>query len=249
MVPSARERLNAAVFRGADSAVILRRLMRITWYGHAAFAIEGKNSRGEDRKVILDPYNYPACGGYLPIDETCDVVSVSHENAKYHSDLSAIRGEPEVLRALEIAGASRELKGIRFDAHRVFEDRQGNGPNAMVRFELDGVRIAHQGDLGHPLDAKGVEFLRGVDVLLALAGGAPTIALDDLVKLIRAVHPAFVVPMHFKTHKVNLKILPLDRFLDTAREFPRIEAGTSSFEISREGLPASPTVLVLQHAR
>ena len=48
--------------------------MKITWYGHAAFAIEGRNDAGEDVKIILDPYNFPDCGGYLAIDESADTV-------------------------------------------------------------------------------------------------------------------------------------------------------------------------------
>ena len=43
--------------------------MKITWFGHAAFSIEAVNSDGRELKIILDPYNYPECGCYLPIDE------------------------------------------------------------------------------------------------------------------------------------------------------------------------------------
>ena len=110
--------------------------MRITWYGHAAFRVDGRNAAGEAVRVILDPYNHPGCGGYLPIDEEADVVSVSHENPRYHSDLSSIRGEPEVLRGLELAGGSRQARGVLFEAREVFETERGEGPNAMVKFAV-----------------------------------------------------------------------------------------------------------------
>ena len=59
--------------------------MRITWYGHAAFLIEAEGTR-----IILDPYRSPDSGGYEPIDDTADLVVVSHENDKYHSHLGQI---------------------------------------------------------------------------------------------------------------------------------------------------------------
>lgn len=227
--------------------------MRITWYGHAAFAVEGSPSNGNTVKVILDPYNYPDCGGYLPVDDSADVVSVSHDNQRYHSDVSTIRGEPVILEALEIVGASRTIQGVEFSAMEVYEDREGNGPNAMVKFTLDGLTVAHQGDLGHPLEGAALEFLKGADILLALAGGPPTIEVPDLVRLVGETRPKLVFPMHYKTPKVNLNILPVDAFLDafleSAGDLEVIRPGTSVHEVARESLPEETTVVVLDHAR
>ena len=47
--------------------------MLITWYGHAAFRLEACGTR-----IIIDPYRSPDSGGYRPIDDTADVVVVSH---------------------------------------------------------------------------------------------------------------------------------------------------------------------------
>lgn len=236
--------------------------MRITWYGHAAFAVEGSPSNGttadgDTVKVILDPYNYPGCGGYLPVDDSADVVTVSHDNQRYHSDVSTIRGEPVILEALEIVGTSRTIQGVEFSALEVYEDREGNGPNAMVKFTLDGLRVAHQGDLGHPLEGAALEFLKGVDILLALAGGPPTIEVPDLVRHVVATRPKLVFPMHYKTPKVNLNILPVDAFVDAFLDAYReldgdVEVsrpGTSVHEVTRESLPEETTVVVLDHAR
>ena len=232
--------------------------MRITWYGHAAFAVEGSPAAGNtaDRnnvKVILDPYNYPDCGGYLPVDDSADVVSVSHDNVRYHSDVSTIRGEPVILEALDIVGTSRTVQGVQFSAMEVYEDPDGNGPNAMVKFTLDGLTVAHQGDLGHPLEGAALEFLKGADILLALAGGPPTIEVPDLVRLVGETRPKLVFPMHYKTPKVNLNILPVDAFLDafleSAGDLEVIRPGTSVHEVARESLPEETTVVVLDHAR
>ena len=229
--------------------------MKITWYGHAAFSVEGSPSAAAvengdaSRKVIVDPYNYPDCGGYLPINEGADVVCVSHDNVRYHSDVSAIQSPFELLEALEITGDTRDVRGIRFEAYEVFEDANRQGPNAMVKFALDGITVAHQGDLGHPLEGAALDFLRDVNVLLALAGGNPTIALPDLAAAIRETRPALVLPMHYKTPKVNLNLLPVEAFLEHAEAWPIERPGTSSVTVTRESLPQSTTIVVLEHAR
>src|SRR5690606_34085885 len=114
-----------------------------------------------------------------------------------------------LFRALDHTGSSKTIRGVEIHSFEVYEDDDGNGPNAIVRFALDRITVAHLGDLGHALERSGLEFLRGTDVLLALAGGKPTIALDDLHALVEKVAPKAVIPMHFKTPKVNLDILPL----------------------------------------
>jgi len=220
--------------------------MKLTWYGHAAFALE--NSAGT--KIILDPYNYPECGGYLPIDEAADLVCISHDNPRYHSDVSAIRPPFELIEALSLVGKSHETHGLHFEAFEVYEDSDGEGPNAMVKFTLDEVTIAHQGDLGHRLEGKALDFLRDVDVLLALAGGPPTLQIDDLMDLIRETRPAIVIPMHYKTPKVNLNLLGVESFVDLCiDEFTVERPEASILTVTASALPTSTTVVVLEHAR
>ena len=223
--------------------------MKITWFGHAAFSIEGVNSSGETVKIILDPYNYPACGGYLPIDEEADIVSISHHNERYHSDLSSIRGDYELIDALELVGDSRTCRGVEFAAFEVYETEDGEGPNSLVKFELEEVTVAHQGDLGHPLEGDALEFLRDIDVLLALAGGPPTIKVDDLADLVAKIRPPLVLPMHYKTPKVNLDLQPVEDFLATCTGYPVETPGCPELTVSRDTLPAETTIIVLDHAR
>ena len=222
--------------------------MRICWYGHAAFMIQGLNEQGQQRRVILDPYNYPGCGGYLPINEGADVVSISHDNPRYHSDISAIKGKFKLARPLEFIGQRRKIEGVTFSSHLVFENLDKEGPNAMVRFDLDGISVAHLGDLGHPLDEAALEFLSGIDILLALAGGAPTIELKDLLILIEKLRPAIIIPMHFRTQKVNLDIQPL-KDLIALWGGAVLQAEASEYTIDRATVPAETTLLVLDHAR
>ena len=228
--------------------------MQLTWYGHAAFRVAGRTAAGSEVRIVLDPYNFPDCGGYLPLNVAADIVSISHVNPAYHSDTSSIRGDFEVLSGLDYAGSPRDCRGVRFLAHEVFENDQGEGPNAMVKFTLEGITVAHLGDLGHALRGEALGFLRDVDCLLALAGGAPTIALTDLRDLVLATRPALVVPMHYKTPKVNLNLLGLDDFLRAFDDFPVRRVASPATSLTADELVAQengsgPTVLVLEHAR
>ena len=49
------------------------------------------------------------------------------------------------------------------------------------------------------MDESQIAFFEGVDILLALTGGPPTIALPDLMHMVHRVRPGLVVPCHFRT--------------------------------------------------
>ena len=66
---------------------------------------------------------------------------------------------------------------------------------------------------GIPLEAE-LAPLRGADIVMAAAGGPPTIDFPDIPALIDAIGPRIVLPMHYKTPKINLNIQPLERFLE-----------------------------------
>src|SRR5262245_46495206 len=120
--------------------------MKITWFGHAAFLIET-----EGHRVVLDPYRSPDCGGYEPIHVRADVVVVSHENDRYHSHLGQIEPPFEVVRALELPEGGSVVRGIRFEAVRVFETPQflPGDEVTIVHFRSEGMHVVFLGDLGH----------------------------------------------------------------------------------------------------
>jgi L-ascorbate metabolism protein UlaG (beta-lactamase superfamily) len=220
--------------------------MRITWYGHAAFLIETQGVR-----VVLDPYRSPDSGGYEPIDEPADVVVVSHENDRYHSHLGQIVRPFTVVRALELPEGGEVVDGLRFEAVHVFEtpERKPEDEVTIVHFRSEGLHVAFLGDLGHALNDAELAPIRGADVVLIAAGGPPTIDFPEIPPLLDAIGPRVVVPMHYKTPKINLNIQPLERFLE-ALPGDRVERiDGSAFDVARGSLPASRTIYVLEHAR
>ena len=220
--------------------------MRITWYGHAAFLIETSGLR-----VILDPYRSPDSGGYEPIDEPADVVVVSHENDRYHSHLGQIRGAFEVVRGLEVPAGGVVKKGLRFETVPVFEtpERLPGDEVTIVHFAAEGLRVVFLGDLGHALTEAEAAPLRGAEVVLVPAGGPPTLDFPDIPGVIDAIGPRLIVPMHYKTPRINLNIQPVERMLEHMPGVPIDRPGSSSLDVNRESLPTSRRIVLLDHAR
>jgi L-ascorbate metabolism protein UlaG (beta-lactamase superfamily) len=223
--------------------------MKLTWYGHASFGIASTGGVS----IVTDPYD-PKTSGYKPYPETADIVVRSSANDSFHCNAHLVPGDPIVIDALELArsGSSRTEKGVTFTAVESMEalDHREHNPddNAMYRFSVDGVAVGHMGDVGNPLSSAQLAFFDGIDVLLALAGGHPTIALEDLKDVIDEVRPRLVVPMHFRTPAYRLdNILPLEAFLALFPEDLVDFAGKTEIEIDRDGLPGETRILVLEN--
>ena len=221
--------------------------MRINWYGHAAFLIETEGLR-----LILDPYRSPDSGGYEPINEPADMVVLSHLNDRYHSHLGQIDPPFQVVPALAIPEPEGvTISGLRLNTVRVWEtpEKKVGDEVTIVHFKSEGIHVVFLGDLGHALDEAELAPLRGADVVLAAAGGPPTIDYPELPPLLAAIGPKLVIPMHFKTPGINLNIQPVERFLEW---FPDVEVdrpGRSWVEVTRDKLFDRMRIVVLEHAR
>jgi L-ascorbate metabolism protein UlaG (beta-lactamase superfamily) len=221
--------------------------VKIKWYGHACFRIEG-----EGISIVTDPYT-PEVAGLDPVDEPADVVIMSSATDRFHSCSSMVPGDPRVLNALEIARTGPvEVEGTVFEALPTMESlahKESPEENAIYRFELEGVSVLHLGDLGNPLTEEQFGLLRGnVDVLLALTGGPPTIELEDLDRAIEEIEPSVVIPMHYRIPKLKLDILPLEAFTSRYPEDAITRVGATEVEFSPDTLPRSFEIRVLEPA-
>lgn len=226
--------------------------MQITWFGHAAFKLT--DSAGFS--VITDPYT-PEGVGYPPIRETADLVIVSSDDDDAHCRADLIGGTPEVVNALTVAqsGGIAEAAGMTIRAIEAAEwdhhpEHEVPGQNGMYRFEMDGLNIAHMGDVGNPLTQAQQDFFADVDVLLALAGGYLTIELPDLMDLIYRVRPRLVIPMHFRTLTYRPRnTMWIESFLSHFRDEAVDFACDHTVTLSRGDIPETPRVLVMDYLR
>ncbi|MGJ3238026.1 MAG: MBL fold metallo-hydrolase [Anaerolineae bacterium] len=226
--------------------------MKLKWYGHAAFKI----TSDDGLTIITDPYT-PELAGYSDFTETADIVLTSSDNDDYHCRSDLIPGNPIRVNAVEIAEASgeRDINGLVVHATITMEmlEHPYHDPtqNAMYRFEIDGIKVAHLGDIGNPFTQTQIDFLKDTDVLLTLAGDIPTIQLKDLCPaLINEIKPKLIVPMHFRT----LTYKPRDgmwiqSFLDYFDDSNVDFAFDYETTITKDDIPDSTRVLVMDYVR
>ena len=225
--------------------------MDLTWYGQAAFRLVDE----QGYRVVCDPYT-PELLGYAPIGDECDLVITSSDDDEAHCRHDLVPGEHVWLNALEVvrSGGTSTVDGREIRAIEAMEIEShplhAPGQNAMYRFALDGLEIAHMGDIGNPLNERQTRFLDGVDVLLALAGGELVIDIPELLRVIGETRPKLVVPMHFRTLVYRPRsLLWIDSLLAELDDADVDFAFGSSATITRDSLPERTRYLVMDYVR
>jgi L-ascorbate metabolism protein UlaG (beta-lactamase superfamily) len=200
--------------------------MNVQWYGQSAFRLNGA-----DASVFIDPFGSMEGLGarglsfdYPPIEDvTADLVLVTHEH-RDHNGVEAIGGDPVVLRAT--AGTHESPVGDVVAVASEHDAAAGTqrGPNAIFRFELDGIRVAHLGDLGQgALRDEQAEAIGSVDLLFVPVGGGPTIGAEQARAIVDRLAPRWVVPMHYRTPRVDFLEGP-EAFLERMPRVARLDA-------------------------
>jgi len=212
--------------------------MKIKYLAHAAFLITAEGGA----RIVTDPYE--AGGGikHGEINETADIVTVSHEHGD-HNNVSAVKGNPAVVQT------SGEVKGVSIKSIPAAHDDKGGsqrGKNMIFCFNVDGVNVCHAGDLGHMLTADQVKAIGKVDVLMLPVGGFFTIDAATATKVIDQLKPAVVIPMHFKTDKLDFPIKGVEDFLKGKSNVTR--SNESEIEFKAGKLPAATQIIVLKQA-
>ena len=214
--------------------------MKIRFLGHASFLI----TSDDGLRIITDPYK-PGCfdGGikYGPITEQADIVTISHEHDDHNC--TDIQGDPAFVRG----AGKKELKGIVIEGTDVFHDTSGGkerGANTVFKMTIDGIKVVHLGDLGHPLSDQEVMDIGAVDLLLVPVGGYFTIDAAAADTIIEKLKPRIVVPMHFKTEKCGFPIAAVHEFTKNKQ----VKEFDNEFEMSKENLPETTTTYVLTPA-
>ena len=87
----------------------------------------------------------------------------------------------------------------------------------MYVIEMDGVRIAHLGDLGHVISESIVNQIGDIDVLMIPVGGEYTIGANEAAEVARLIEPNVIVPMHYQMPGLNSesfsKLQPVEPFI------------------------------------
>lgn len=210
--------------------------MDITWLGHSCFGIKGAQVT-----IITDPFSPDL--GYSLGQPTARIVTVSHQHAG-HSYVQGIAGKPKLV----TGPGEYEISGVMIIGIAAFHDDEAGrkrGKNTIYLMEIDGLLVAHLGDLGHVFTAGQVEEMGKVDVLLLPVGGVSTIDASRAAEVVRQLEPKVVVPMHYKTEALKWELEPVDRFLKEMGEKEIIPQ--SKLSLTKSSLPLSTQVFLLHY--
>lgn len=207
---------------------------KITFYGHALFVIESS----EGTKIGIDPYDQQIKTS-LP-DVRADIVISSHDHFD-HNNISLFRGKPRLVDA----PISINMDDIEFEGISSYHDEKNGalrGNNIIFKFEVDGLKFAHLGDLGHMLDKDRAGLLKDLDIMMVPVGGTYTIDSGTALDIIKKVKPKVVIPMHYKEEDTKLDVAPLESFTSKVKDHKELG---HSIKVSRETLPQKTEIWVL----
>lgn len=208
--------------------------------GHSSFRIKGKVAT-----VVTDPFDPAMVGLKFPKVESADLVTVSHGHPD-HNHVALVGGTPFV-----ISGPGEyEVAGVTVVGYGSFhDDKKGEerGKNTIYKMTIDGIRIAHLGDLGHKLSEELVDKLGDVDILLLPVGGFYTVDAATAVEVVSQIEPLVVIPMHYKREGMGKgfeEVEGVDKFLKLmgAEGVEKL----NKYTVSRDRLPENTTVVVLE---
>lgn len=213
--------------------------MQIHWFGHSCFMLTAESGI----RILLDPFDDEI--GYSLGRVEADIVTRSHDHHD-HSNIGAVAGDPILI----TEAGEQVINGIRITGIPSFHDEEQGalrGGNLIFLFEMDGLRLAHLGDIGEFPTQEALDMMGNLDVLFAPVGGIYTIGPRTACDIANLTHTNVLIPMHFQTPKLKLKkpILGVEPLLSVARSCSIHKLNQSDCTITKESL-GTDRLLVLE---
>ena len=213
----------------------------ITYAGHSTYYID---TPGGVR--IATDYSGAYRTGRLP-----DVVTMNRAHSTHYSLFPDHRishvlhgwrddGQPAHI-ALRVGDVF--IRNVTTDIRRYFGDDSNaemiRDGNSIFIFEVGGLCIGHLGHLHHKLDESHFAAIGRLDIVMVPIDCSYTMSLDGISDITRRLRASVVLPMHrFMT--------PLDEFMRRIGQQFEIDVRTErTLKISRQSLPGTPTVIIL----
>ncbi len=226
----------------ADKTATKSDEVAITYAGHSTYYID---TPGGIR--IATDYNGVYRTGRLP-----DVATMNRAHATHYT----LFPDPKIPHVLHGWGENGQaahyaerigdvyIRNVTTDIRRYWGEDSGGemikDGNSIFIFEVAGLCIGHLGHLHVKLDDSHFAAIGRLDIVMVPIDGTYTMSLDGISEITRRLRAAVVLPMHrFAT--------PLDEFMRLIGQQFEIDrrGGERTLRISRDTLPATPTVIIL----
>lgn len=215
--------------------------MKIQFLGHSSFLL----TTSAGTRLVTDPFDpekYDGSLNYRAFNQPADIVTMSHEH-KDHSCAHIVTGNPIIIKG-NGKFMAKEIEFLGVGTYHDDERGAKRGKNTVFVMSVDGLRIAHLGDLGHVLTSDQAAEIGSVDVALVPIGGYYTIDAEQASKVADQINARIVVPMHFSNEKCSFPIAGLEEFINGKKNVTR--KGSSTLELDANKLPDEPCAVVLE---
>ena len=164
----------------------------VQWIGHACY----KLTFG-DWSCVVDPYENGSVPGLGDVQAAANEVFCSHG----HHDHNAAH----LVRQVRMFAPAPQITKVA----SFHDDAQGTkrGENIIHVFDYEGTKLAHFGDLGHPLTDEQAAQIGNVDVALIPVGGFYTIDPHTAKQVARQVNAKVIIPMHYRTEQFGFDVI------------------------------------------
>lgn len=209
--------------------------MLIRWHGHACFEISNGTT------IVTDPHDGKSIGIKAP-DVEADLVLISHDHFD-HNCARIVKGS-DVVKVTTSEVCTK--KGVTINGIESYHDEDKGakrGENIIFKFEMDGIKFCHLGDLGEPLSEKQVQDIDEADVLFCPVGGTFTVDADGAWTVINEIKPKIIIPMHYRVGGLSLSIAPLDGFLAKVKGQEVVKVG-NEVEFTKDDLSEEQEIWV-----
>ena len=184
--------------------------MNIIWHGQSFFEINTKDTKNEELKIAIDPFD-KSIGLKIPKVEA-QILLITHNHSD-HSNKKAINGNPFLIES----PGEYETKGVYVKGVQGFhDDSQGKEKGKVVFYiiEVENIKICHLSDIGQKeLTSEQIDQIGNIDILMIPVGGVYTLDAKQAANIISQIEPKIVIPMHYQVPNLNLKLNSLDQFL------------------------------------
>jgi len=213
----------------------------ITYAGHSTYIID---TPGGIR--IATDFN-----GAYRTDRLPDVVTMNRAHGTHYT----LFPDPKIAHVLHGWGEDGKpatiaervgdvyIRNVTTDIRRYYGEGFGGGMirdgNSIFIFEVAGLCIGHLGHLHHKLDESHFAAIGRLDIVMVPIDGTYTMSLDGISDITKRLRASVVLPMHrFAT--------PLEEFMRLiGQQFEIDRRSEQTLKISRDALPGTPTVVIL----